>query len=49
MSFLEQIKTEGIQIDGVVAAHVHDVAHHWISDIPVVESSGSDYFNILYL
>lgn len=49
MSFLEQIKTEGIQIDGVVAAHVHDVVHHWISDIPVVESSGSDYFNILYL
>jgi 2',3'-cyclic-nucleotide 2'-phosphodiesterase/3'-nucleotidase len=49
MTFLQQIKDEGIQIDGVVAAHVHDVAHHWISDIPVVESSGPDYFNILYL
>ena len=50
MSFLEQIKNEGIvQIDGVIAAHVHDIVHHWISDIPVIESSGSDYFNILYL
>jgi len=49
MDFLAQIKKEGIQIDGVVAAHVHDVVHHWISDIPVIESSGSDYFNVLYL
>ena len=50
MSFLQQIKDdETMQIDGVVAAHVHDVVHHWISGIPVVESSGSDYFNILYL
>ena len=49
MSFLAQIKKEGIQIDGVIAAHVHDVVHHWISDIPVIESSGSDYFNVLYL
>jgi 2',3'-cyclic-nucleotide 2'-phosphodiesterase (5'-nucleotidase family) len=50
MSFLEQIKNEGtVKIDAVIAAHVHDVVHHWISDIPVIESSGSDYFNILYL
>ena len=50
MSFLEQIKNDQtIQIDGVVAAHVHDVVHHWISGIPVIESSGSDYFNVLYL
>ena len=50
MSFLEQIKNNGqIKIDGVVAAHVHDIVHHWISDIPVIESSGSGYFNILYL
>jgi 2',3'-cyclic-nucleotide 2'-phosphodiesterase (5'-nucleotidase family) len=50
MSFLEQIKNDpSIQIDGVVAAHVHDIVHHWISGIPVIESSGSDYFNVLYL
>ena len=50
MPFLQQIKDDpDVIIDGVIAAHVHNVAHHWISDIPVVESSGSDYFNILYL
>ena len=50
MSFLEQIKNDGkMKINGVIAAHVHDIVHHWISDIPVIESSGSDYFNILYL
>ena len=49
MTFLEEIKNNGIQIDGVVAAHTHDIAHHWISSIPVIQSSGSDYFNILYL
>ena len=50
MSFLEQIKKDGkMKIDGVIAAHVHDIVHHWISNIPVIESSGSDYFNILYL
>ena len=50
MSFLQQIKEDReMQIDGVIAAHVHDVVHHWISGIPVIESSGSDYFNILYL
>ena len=50
MSFLEQIKNDSeMKIDGVIAAHVHDIVHHWISDIPVIESSGSDYFNVLYL
>ena len=50
MSFLEQIKNDkNITIDGVVSAHVHDIVHHWISGIPVIESSGSDYFNVLYL
>ena len=47
--YMEQLKKENIAIDGVVAGHVHNVVHHWIADIPVVESSGSDYFNILYL
>ena len=51
MTLLDQLKNEysDIKIDGVVGGHVHDIVHHWISDIPVVESSGSDYFNILYL
>ena len=49
MDYLKQLKAKNIDIDGVVAAHVHDIVHHWISDVPVVESSGADYFNILYL
>ena len=50
MSFLEQIKNDSeMNIDGVIAAHVHDIVHHWISDIPVIETSGADYFNVLYL
>ena len=49
MEYLEELKNQNITIDGVVAAHVHDIVHHWISGVPVVESSGSDYFNILYL
>ena len=44
MSFLSEIKSEKVEVDGVIAAHVHDVVHHWISDIPVIESSGADYF-----
>ena len=49
MNFLSQIKNGKIQIDGVIAAHVHNIVHHWISDIPVIQSSGSNYFNVLYL
>jgi len=49
MNFLSQIKKENIKIDGVIAAHVHNIVHHWISDIPVIQSSGSNYFNVLYL
>jgi len=49
MDFLQQIKKENIKIDGVIAAHVHNIVHHWISDIPVIQSSGSNYFNVLYL
>lgn len=47
--YMEQLKKENIEINAVVAGHVHDVVHHWVADIPVVQSSGSDYFNILYL
>ena len=49
MALLQSLKEQNVQIEGVVAAHVHDIVHHWISGYPVVESSGSDYFNILYL
>ena len=47
--YLEELKKKGIKIDAVVAGHVHNVVHHWIADVPVVQSSGSDYFNIIYL
>ena len=47
--YLKKLKDEGKTIEGVIAGHRHDIAHHWISDVPVVESSGADYFNILYL
>ena len=47
--YLKGLKDNSITINGVIAGHRHDIAHHWISDVPVVESSGADYFNILYL
>ena len=49
MAYLKSLKDNNVLIDGIVAAHVHDIVHHWIEDIPIVESSGADYFNILYL
>ena len=47
--YMEKLKQEKVNIDAIVSGHAHVVAHHWIADIPVVESSGSDYFNIIYL
>ena len=47
--YMEKLKVEKIKIDAIIAGHVHNIVHHWIADIPVVESSGSDYFNIIYL
>ena len=47
--YLADLKKKNIQIDAVIAGHVHNVVHHWIEGVPVVQSSGSDYFNILYL
>ena len=47
--YLEELKKRNITIDAVIAGHVHNVVHHWIANVPVVQSSGSDYFNILYL
>ena len=49
MTYLKNLKNKNVTIDGIVAAHVHDIVHHWIEGIPIVESSGADYFNILYL
>ena len=36
-------------IDAAVAAHVHDVSHHWIGGVPVVESNGASYAHVIYL
>lgn len=36
-------------IDAVVAAHVHDVSHHWIGNIPVIETNGAFYSHVIYL
>ena len=49
MDFLKKIESEQLKIDALVGAHVHDVVHHWIHNIPCIESSGAGYFNILYL
>ena len=49
MSFLEKIEDEELKIDGLIGAHVHDVVHHWINGIPIIESSGADYFHVMYL
>jgi 2',3'-cyclic-nucleotide 2'-phosphodiesterase/3'-nucleotidase/5'-nucleotidase len=40
---------EGV-IDAVVGGHVHDVVHHWVNKIPVIQSiNGGFYSNIIYL
>ena len=50
MAFLKRIESEELKIDAVLASHIHDVAHHWINGIPVVETtSGANYFNLIYL
>jgi len=49
MRFLKKIKNKELKIDGLIGAHVHDVVHHWISGIPIIETSGAGYFNVMYL
>ncbi len=40
---------EGV-VDAVVAGHIHDVAHHWINGVPVVQNvNGGYYTNVIYL
>ena len=36
-------------IDAVVSGHTHDLEHHWIHGIPVIQSTGFQYSNIIYL
>jgi 5'-nucleotidase len=37
------------ELDGIVAGHTHQVLHHFISGIPVVEGEAyNQYFNIIY-
>jgi 2',3'-cyclic-nucleotide 2'-phosphodiesterase/3'-nucleotidase/5'-nucleotidase len=41
---------EGGVIDAVVGGHVHDIVHHWVNGVPVIQSiNGGYYSNILYL
>ena len=50
MAFLKKLENEELKIDAIVGAHVHDVVHHWINGIPVIESTnGAEYFHVLYL
>jgi 5'-nucleotidase len=37
-------------IDAVVAGHTHQVMHHWIAGVPVIEGGAfGRYFNVIYL
>lgn len=50
MEFLKKLESEELKIDAILGAHIHDVAHHWIHGIPVIETTaGANYFHILYL
>ena len=50
MDFLKKLESEELKIDAIIGAHVHDVAHHWINGIPVIESTnGAEYFHVIYL
>ena len=45
--FISELKEN--TIDAVIAGHVHDISHHWIKGVPVIESTGSYYAHILHL
>jgi 2',3'-cyclic-nucleotide 2'-phosphodiesterase/3'-nucleotidase/5'-nucleotidase len=37
-------------VDAVVSGHVHDIVHHWVNNVPVIQSVYDGYYsNILYL
>lgn len=49
MSVLLNSLEEGT-IDAVISGHIHDVAHHWINGIPVVQTiNGGFYSHVIYL
>lgn len=48
-NYTKELNNNGIKIDGVIAGHRHSIAHLWMSNIPVIESSGADFINVLYL
>ncbi|MCQ2821066.1 MAG: bifunctional metallophosphatase/5'-nucleotidase [archaeon] len=47
MSYLKDLPKG--TIDGIIGGHVHDVVHHWIQDIPVIETDGAFHAHIMYL
>ncbi len=49
MSVLLNSLDEGV-VDAVVAGHMHDVAHHWVNGVPVIQNvNGGYYSHVLYL
>ena len=40
---------ENDTIDAIIAGHTHDLVHHWINNVPVIQSTGNQYSNILRL
>ena len=37
-------------LDGVVAGHSHQIVHHWVGGVPVIQGGSlGRYFNVLYL
>ena len=36
-------------VDAVVSGHTHDLEHHWIHGIPVIQTTGFQYSNVIYL
>ena len=37
------------KIDAVVTAHIHDISHYWIADVPVVQTNGAFNSHVIYL
>ena len=50
MSFLKRIESKELKIDAIIGSHVHDIVHHWIHGIPIIETSaGANFFHVMYL
>lgn len=49
MNILLSSLEEGV-VDAVVAGHIHDVAHHWVNSVPVIQNiNGGYYSHVMYL